>query len=245
MAMGMQRMNRQRVLVVEDDAAIRMGICDALRYHGYEVCEAPDGQAGLDAALTREVDIVLLDVLMPKKDGFTVLRELRAARPTMPVIMLTARGEESDRVRGLREGADDYVVKPFGSSELLARVAAVLRRSPQRPEQTDVTLIAGRTIDLNRREVTFADATTVYLSEREAATLGHLVRNRGRAITRDELLRAVWGLDPRGVQTRTVDMTVARLRELLRDDPLSPSVIITLRAKGYMLAGDGAAGAAS
>jgi DNA-binding response OmpR family regulator len=229
-------MNRQRILVVEDDSAIRRGIGDALRFSGYEVAEAADGVTGLDCALTGAIDLVLLDVLMPKKDGFAVLQELRIARPTMPVIMLTAKGEEHDRVRGLRAGADDYVVKPFSATELLARVAAVLRRSPERSEQTSTLLVAGRSIDLNRREVTFPDATRVQLSEKEAATLGHLVRNRGRAISRDELLKAVWGLDPRGMQTRTVDMTIARLREILRDDPLHPKVIVTLRSKGYMLA---------
>jgi two-component system, OmpR family, alkaline phosphatase synthesis response regulator PhoP len=227
---------RKRILVVEDDAPIRRGIADALRFSGYDAVEAADGAAGLQAALTAEIDLVLLDVLMPKKDGFAVLKEVRAARPSMPVIMLTAKGEEADRVRGLREGSDDYVVKPFSATELLARVDAVLRRSPERPQQTESIQIAGRTIDLNRREVLFTDGTRATLSEREAQTLGHLIRNRGRAISRDELLRAVWGLDPRGVQTRTVDMTVARLRELLRDGPLSPRVIVTLRSKGYMLA---------
>jgi len=231
-------MIRQRVLVVEDDAAIRRGIADSLRFGGYEVSESADGEAGLTAALTAGIDLVLLDVLMPKVDGFTVLTRLRAARPSIPVIMLTAKGEEADRVRGLRAGADDYVVKPFGATELLARVAAVLRRSPERPDDIQQVTIAGRVIDLARREVRFADGTTALLSEREAHTLAHLARNRGRAISRDELLQSVWGLDPRGVQTRTVDMTIARLRELLRDDPQAPTVITTVRAKGYMLAHD-------
>lgn len=229
-------MSRQRVLVVEDDPSIRRGIADSLRFSGYDVAEAPDGKAGLLAALTAGVDLVLLDVLMPHLDGFAVLTQLRAARPSLPVIMLTAKGEEADRVRGLRAGADDYVVKPFSATELLARVAAVLRRSPERPDDIHHIAIAGRTIDLARREVTFADATTALLSDREAHTLAHLARNRGRAISREELLKSVWGLDPRGVQTRTVDMTIARLRELLRDDPHAPNVIVTVRAIGYMLA---------
>lgn len=229
---------RQRVLVVEDDAAIRRGLCDALRFSGYEPLEASDGRSGLEAAITASVDLVLLDVLMPRMDGFAVLAELRKVAPGLPVIMLTARGEEQDRVRGLREGADDYVVKPFSATELLARVAAVLRRSPERPVETRRVVIAGRDIDLERREVAFADGTRAMLSEREAQTLAYLVRNPGRAIARDELLRAVWGLDPRGVHTRTVDMTVARLRELLRDDPADPRVVVTVRAKGYMIALD-------
>jgi DNA-binding response OmpR family regulator len=233
---------RQRVLVVEDDAAIRRGLCDALRFAGYEPIEAADGKSGLDAALTRGPNLVLLDVLMPGLDGFQVLAELRRAQPTLPVIMLTARGEEQDRVRGLREGADDYVVKPFSATELLARVAAVLRRTPERPAETQKLCIAGRTIDLARREVCFDDGSRAALSERETQTLAYLIRSPGRAISRDELLKSVWGLDPRGMQTRTVDMTIARLRELLRDDPADPKVIVTVRAKGYMLAGTGLSG---
>jgi len=226
-----------RVLVVEDDPAIRRGLVDALKFSGYATQEAADGAAGLDAALTGEIDLVLLDILMPKMDGYAVLREIRRAKPGLPVIFLTAKGEEADRVRGLRDGADDYVVKPFSPTELFARVEAVLRRSPERPRSVAGVTIAGRQIDLARREVRFEDGTHEMLSEREAAVLSYLVANRGRAIAREELLSRVWGLDPRGVQTRTVDMTVARLRELLRDDPATPAVIVTVRAKGYMLAG--------
>lgn len=228
-----------RVLVVEDDAAIRRGLCDSVRFAGYAVQEAPDGKAGLDAALTGEVDLVLLDILMPKMDGLTVLKEIRRSKPALPVILLTAKGEEADRVRGLRDGADDYVVKPFSAAELLARIEAVLRRTPERPQSISRTVISGRQVDLERREVTLPDGERVVLSEREADVLAYLIRNPGRAITRDELLNRVWGLDPRGMHTRTVDMAVARLRELLRDDPANPSVIVTVRAKGYMLAMDG------
>ena len=235
-----------RILVVEDDAAIRRGLVDALTFSGYAASEAADGQAGLDAALSTEVDLVLLDVLMPRLDGFTVLRELRKAKASLPVIMLTAKGEEQDRVRGLREGADDYVVKPFSATELLARVEAVLRRSPERPSGIKTVNVAGRTIDFERREVVLPDGERAQMSQKEAEVAGYLVANRGRAIARDELLSRVWGLDPRGMHTRTVDMTIARLRELLHDDPTNPAVIVTVRAKGYMLAadagGDGRAG---
>lgn len=225
-----------RILVVEDDAAIRRGLTDALRFAGYVPMEASDGQAGLDAALSAEVDLVLLDILMPKVDGLTVLREIRRTRPVLPVIMLTAKGEEHDRVRGLRDGADDYVVKPFSATELLARVEAVLRRSAERPRPMKSASVSGRGIDLERREVVHPDGTRLTLSDREAETLAYLIANPGRAIARDELLARVWGLDPRGMQTRTVDMTIARLRELLRDDPSEPAVIVTVRSKGYMLA---------
>lgn len=225
-----------RILVVEDDAAIRRGLCDALRFAGYQPFEAGDGQAGLDAALSIDVDLVLLDILMPKVDGLTVLREVRRSRPVLPVIMLTAKGEEHDRVRGLRDGADDYVVKPFSATELLARVEAVLRRSAERPRPVKAVRIAGRHIDLERREVVHDNGDRVALSDREGETLAYLIANSGRSISRDELLTRVWGLDPRGVQTRTVDMTIARLRELLRDSPTEPVVIVTVRSKGYMLA---------
>lgn len=226
-----------RVLVVEDDGAIRRGLVDLLRVSGYAPLEAPDGQAGLELAVSAEIDLVLLDILMPRLDGWGVLREIRRTRPSLPVIMLTAKGEEGDRVRGLHDGADDYVVKPFSPKELLARVEAVLRRSPERPRAVAKATIAGRVIDFERREVTLPDGTREALSERESEVLSYLVANRGRAIARDELLSRVWGLDPRGVQTRTVDMTIARLREVLRDDSSSPAVIVTVRQRGYMLAG--------
>ena len=224
------------VLVVEDDAAIRRGIVDCLRFAGYEVFEAGDGEEGLSTALTVGPDLVLLDVLMPKKDGFEVLKELRRTRPSMPVIMLTARGAEEDRVRGLRTGADDYMVKPFNTGELVARVEAVLRRSPARPNAVAHLEVAGRSIDFERREGTLPDGSLVHFTEREVEVLSFLAANPSRAISRDELLRCVWGLDPRGVKTRTVDMLIARLRERLGDDKPEPVVIFTVRGKGYMLA---------
>ncbi|MFZ4576467.1 MAG: response regulator transcription factor, partial [Phycisphaerales bacterium] len=193
-----------KVLVVEDDAAIRRGICDALKFAGYAPVEAADGAAGLAAALGQDPDLVLLDVLMPKMDGFTVLGELRKAKATLPVILLTAKGEESDRVRGLRQGADDYVVKPFSVNELLARVEAVLRRSAERPRAVAKLGVAGRQIDLERREVLLPDGVRELMSERETELLAYLAANRGRAVSRDELLSRVWGLDPRGMHTRTV-----------------------------------------
>lgn len=233
-------MSLGRILIVEDDAAIRRGLVDALKFTGYATREAADGVAGLDAAITGEIDLVLLDILMPKLDGFSVLREIRKAKPGLPVIMLTAKGEEADRVRGLKEGADDYVVKPFSPTELFARVEAVLRRSAERPRSVAGVIIAGRKIDLERREVIFGDGQRELLSQREAEVLSYLIANRGRAIAREELLSRVWGLDPRGVQTRTVDMAIARLRELLKDDPSDPAVIVTVRARGYMLSAEGA-----
>lgn len=230
------------VLVVEDDAPIRRGLVDALQFAGYAPLEAGDGRSGLETALRGTCDLVLLDIQLPELDGFTVLTELRRARPTLPIILLTARGAEEDRVRGLRSGADDYVVKPFSTSELLARVEAVLRRSPERPDDIEALAIAGRTIDFARREARLADGSCVSLTDRETGLVRYLAANPGRAISREELLRAVWGLDPRGVQTRTVDMHVARLREHLGDDSSNPEVLVTVRGKGYMIAGPAEAG---
>jgi DNA-binding response OmpR family regulator len=229
-------MPARHVLVVEDDAAIRRGLCDVLRFGGYGVLEAADGEAGLDLAVSAEIDLVLLDVLLPRLDGFGVLAKLRAARPTLPVILVTAKGAESDRVQGLRGGADDYVVKPFSAKELLARVEAVLRRSASRPTDVGAVDVAGRRVDFERREVRVDGGEPRQLSEREAELLRYLAANAGRVVTRDELLRNVWRLDPRGVETRAVDMHVARLREKLGDDADAPRVVVTVRGKGYMLA---------
>jgi two-component system, OmpR family, alkaline phosphatase synthesis response regulator PhoP len=224
-----------RILVVEDDSAIRRGVCDALRFGGYEPLEAADGREGFEAATEAGVDLVLLDITMPERDGLSVLEELRRIRPGLPVIFLTARGEAEDRVRGLRLGADDYVVKPFNAGELLARVEAVLRRSAERPRPVPELHIAGRAVDFARREVAFPDGRRALLAQREAEVLEYLAANRGRAISRDELLRRVWGIDPRGAQTRTVDMAIARLREQLGDDSARPAVVLTVRGQGYML----------
>lgn len=229
-------MARARVLIIEDDAGVRKAVADALDAFGYDSESAKDGEEGLSRALGEAFDLVLLDVRMPRMDGHAVLAELRRARPGLPVIFLTARGESDERVKGLRGGADDYVVKPFGAEELAARIEAVLRRSPERPTAVESIHADGLTVNLARREVLRQGQPAIQITEKEAALLGYLAGSPGRAISRDELLSRVWGLDPRGVRTRTVDMAVARLREQLGDDPTNPSVIVTVRGKGYMLA---------
>ena len=226
-------MSARRVLVVEDDPAIRRGLVDALGFEGYAVEETGDGKQALALASAGDFDLVLLDLVLPGIDGLQVLDAIRRLKPALPVIMVTARGAESDRVRGLKTGADDYVVKPFSASELLARVAAVLRRSPARPERAASLTCDGLTIDLSRREVRPAAGDARVLSEKEAAILAYLAGCRDRAVSRDELLAQVWGLDPQGLDTRTVDMHVARLREKLTQHQ---DLIVTVRAKGYMLA---------
>jgi DNA-binding response OmpR family regulator len=227
-------MASRRALVVEDDSAIRRGVCDMLRYHGFEVQEAADGDEVLEQAQSAEVDIVLLDLILPGTLGLEILEQVRNARPTLPIIIMTAKGEEADRIKGLKLGADDYVVKPFSIKELIARIEAVLRRSPERPSDVKKVNIPGAVVDLGRSEVKFKDGTRNELSEKEVELLGYLARNRGRAISRDEILQRVWRIEPRGMDTRTLDMHIARLREKLRDDPGEPGIIMTVRGKGYM-----------
>jgi two-component system alkaline phosphatase synthesis response regulator PhoP len=231
-------MSLGRVLVIEDEPSIRRGVADALGTGGYSALEAADGRTGLETALAASVDLVLLDLMLPGMDGLEVLEQIRAARPGLPVICLTAMGEPADRVRGLKLGADDYVVKPFGVAELLARIEAVLRRSSERPQTTGIVSLAGRTVDLDRREVTLADGEVRTLAQREAEVLAYLVAHSGRPASREELLRRVWGLDPRGVTSRTVDMAIARLREHLGDDASAGEVVRTVRGRGYMVVPD-------
>lgn len=233
-------MSLPHIVVVEDEPAIRRGVVDALRVIGYPVSEAPDGESGLDAALRRDVGLVLLDLLLPKRDGLDVLAELRKTRPNLPVIILTARGSEEDRIRGLKMGADDYVVKPFSARELLARVEAVLRRSPSRPVSITGARLGKAKLDLQRREVHWPGGVRGELSETEAAILSYLLAHRDRTVTRDDLLVSVWGIPPHGLETRAIDMHIARLRAKLRDPSgkPTPEAVVTVRARGYMAGPD-------
>lgn len=230
-------MSKQCILVVEDDAAIRRGIVHSLHFHGYEVREAGDVPEGLARAAAGAFDLLLLDLNLPGGEGLDILRAVRARSSAVPVIILTARGDEEDRVRGLKLGADDYVVKPFGAMELAARIEAVLRRSPARPEAPREVPVPGGVLDLGHRELRFEDGAATPLSEREAELLLFLVTHSGRAVGRDEILAQVWRLNPDAVETRTVDMHVARLREKLRDDAAAPRIILTLRGRGYQFVG--------
>ena len=229
-------MAKRQILVIEDNDPIRQGIVDALDFHGYRTMEAADGNEGCRMAVSVDCDLILLDLILPGRDGLEILKEVRATRPTLPVIILTARGQESDRVQGLQLGADDYMVKPFSVKELMARVEAVLRRSPERPSDVSTVPIPEGVIDLARCEVRFDDGERVELSEREMDLIRYLAKNSARAISRDEILSRVWRINPKGISTRTIDMHIARLREKLRDDPADPSILITVRGKGYMFA---------
>ena len=224
-------MDNPVILVVEDDPAVRLGIVDVLSFAGYEVLSEADGISGRETALRARYELLLLDLVMPGCSGFDVLEALKKERPGQPVIILSARGEENDRVKGLKMGADDYVVKPFSVRELLARVDAVLRRTTERPAAVEEFSLDGASVDFARREVRFEDGTREELSERESDLLRYLVSQSGRAVPREELLRQVWGIDPKNITTRTVDMHVANLRQKLRNE----EALVTVRGKGYMI----------
>lgn len=226
-------MAARRVLVVEDDPAIRRGVVDALRFHGFTPLEAATFKDALQAATRDSFELLLLDLVLPGGDGLDILREARGLRPTLPVIVLTARGQEDDRIKGLNLGADDYVVKPFSVKELMARVDAVLRRSAERPLDVTEVSFSGGIADLQKCELRFRDGRNELLSERELELLRYLAQNTERVVSREELLQRVWRLSANVARTRTVDMHIARLREKLRDDADAPKVLLTVRGKGY------------
>ena len=221
------------ILVVEDDNGVRQGITDALTFSGYNVIQASDGKQGMEMALTCQYNLLMLDIVMPYFSGFEILEKLNEVRSGQPVIILSAKGQEVDRVKGLTMGADDYVVKPFSVREMLARVDAVLRRSTERPAEVRQLDFREGIADFDRHEIRYQDGGREDLSDREVELLRYLSANSGRAVDRDEILRHVWGLDPKGVNTRTIDMHIANLRNKLRDQ--QQDVLATVRGKGYMV----------
>ncbi len=224
-------MSEISILVIEDDPAIRRGIVDVLEYAGYVTLEAADGTAGMELALKANYRLLLLDLVMPGPSGFDILAALRKKRPGQAVIVLSARGEENDRVRGLTGGADDYVVKPFGMKELLARVDAVLRRTCERAAPADSREIPGGSVDFRERALRFADGRREELSERETDLLRYLLDSNGRIVSREEILRNLWNLDPDRTETRTIDMHIMHLRAKLGDR--DQTHLATIRGRGY------------
>ena len=216
--------------MVEDEASLREGIVDLLTGDGHEVVAVGDGIAGVEAGLRDAFDLVVLDLMLPRLDGMEVCRRLRAARPGSPILMLTARGSEDDKVRGLMEGADDYVTKPFSARELLARVRVLGRRAPA-DASLDELQLDGAVIDLARMMVVRGD-DRVALTPREVGIVRWLYRHRDRVVSRAELLEQVFG--QRGdLQTRAVDMAIAVLRKKLEADPGRPVVIVSVKGAGY------------
>jgi two-component system response regulator RegX3 len=218
-----------RLLVVEDEPGLREGLVDLLTADGHEVVAAADGVAGLEAGVADPFDVVVLDVMLPRLDGLEVCRRLRAARPGTPILLLTARGSEDDKVRGLGDGADDYVTKPFSARELLARVRALGRRAPA--EVADVLDVDGVTLDFARLTA-LRDGAKTTLTPREVGILRWLHRHRGRVVGRAELLERVFGV--RGdLETRSVDMAIAVLRKKVERDPGKPAIIVSVKGAGY------------
>jgi DNA-binding response OmpR family regulator len=219
-----------RILVVEDEPSLREGIVDLLKADGHDITAVGDGVSGVEAGLRDPFDLVVLDLMLPRLDGMEVCRRLRAARPGTPILMLTARGSEDDKVRGLMEGADDYVTKPFSARELLARVRVLGRRTPQ-GESLDELQIDGAVIDLARMVVVRGDNRTT-LTPREVGIVRWLHRHQDRVVTRAELLEQVFG--QRGdLQTRAVDMAIAVLRKKVESDPAKPTLIVSVKGAGY------------
>ncbi|MBC8127686.1 MAG: response regulator transcription factor [Gloeobacteraceae cyanobacterium ES-bin-144] len=229
-------MSNPVILVIEDDPAIRCGIVDVLEYAGYHTLEAADGHAGMEAALMANYRLLLLDLVLPGPSGFEILDALKRKRPGQAVIILSARGEENDRVRGLVNGADDYVVKPFSMKELLARVDAVLRRTCERAAPEDERAIPGGKVDFRKSVITFDDGRSEDLSEREAGLLRYLIDSCGRLVTREEILRNLWNLNPDRTETRTIDMHIMHLRTKLGDK--DQQMLVTVRGKGYQFLAD-------
>ncbi len=231
---------KAKILLAEDDTNIRLGLVATLESDGYAVTAASDGAQALKLFPQEKFDLVLLDVMMPKASGYDVCRELRARGTRVPVLFLTAKGEEIDKVVGLKLGADDYVTKPFGVHELLARVEALLRRARQSdekksPELPPVFRLGAAEIDRRKFTVTTSHGA-VALTARELKLAEVFAAHPGEVLTRDALLNAVWGVDYFGT-TRTLDQHVAQLRKKIEADPETPSVIVTVHGVGYRCAG--------
>jgi DNA-binding response OmpR family regulator len=222
-----------RLLIIEDEAPMRTALVETLKAEGYRVLSAADGPSGLELACTEPFDLILLDVMMPGLDGFAVCRELRKRGRSMPVLMLTAKGQVDDRVDGLDSGADDYLVKPFSLRELLARVRALLRRKEREQAIGNSLEIGDATIDFTKRTL-IRGADSFDLSEKELGMLRLLAAEAGETVSREKFLDVVWGYHAYP-STRTVDNFIAALRTKLEQDPANPRHLVTVRGVGYRL----------
>ena len=222
----------ETILIIEDDPVMLRGLKDNFAYAGYTVLTAADGEAGLDAALDAKPDLILLDIMLPRINGYEICRLIRKENLDMPIIMLTAKGEESDIVLGLNLGADDYVTKPFSIKELLARVAAFLRRRQQ--DETQQITFGNFTLDLTACQLRSNDRN-VTLTPKEFKLLAFFLTKQGKALTRDDILNHVWGYNS-FCGHRSVDRCVTTLRNKIEPDPHNPTFIHTLRQIGYRFA---------
>ena len=224
-----------KILIVEDEPNMVAGLRDNFEFEGYQVVTAPDGVAGLERALSEMPDLVILDVMMPRMSGLEVCQQLKAKRPSIPIIMLTARGQEVDKVVGLELSADDYVTKPFSIRELLARVKAVLRRAQTSPKNGDRYMFGDVEVNLRSCQVV-RKGKALDFSSKEFELLKYFLSHSGEAISRDRLLEEVWGYD-RFPTTRTVDAHIVRLRQKLEPKPDDPHFILTVHGVGYKFVG--------
>ncbi|MEQ9166882.1 MAG: response regulator transcription factor [Fulvivirga sp.] len=222
------------ILIVEDEPAMQLGLKDNLQFEGYNVTIASDGQTGLDKILTNQFDLVLLDVMLPNISGFDVCKNARSKGIDTPIILLTARGEEIDKVLGLELGADDYMTKPFSVRELLARIKANLRRTGALSKKDEVINLGKLTIQFDAYSVSSTDDDDIKLSHKEFEILKYLYENKNKVVSRYDLLEKIWGYDEQPT-TRTVDNFIARLRQKIEDDHNHPTVILTVHGIGYKL----------
>jgi two-component system alkaline phosphatase synthesis response regulator PhoP len=226
----------RRILLVEDEPGLVLTLTDRLESEGYEIETAADGDSGLERASSRHFDLIVLDVMLPRRNGFEVCRALRERGNQTPVIMLTARGHVADKVAGLKLGADDYVTKPFEMVELLARIEAHLRRLPSEAPLTGTQYVFGPVhVDLRSAEVR-RDGRVLDLSAREFRLLAYFIEHRGATVSRDELLNQVWGYNAMP-STRTVDVHVAWLRQKIEPNPRHPRYLLTIHGLGYKFVG--------
>ncbi|MFL6286479.1 MAG: response regulator transcription factor [Pyrinomonadaceae bacterium] len=228
-------MDMRKVLIVEDDQAMAVALRDGFTYEGYAVHVARDGAAGLRMAEERSHDLLILDVMLPRMSGLDVCRQLRSAGNYTPIIMLTARGQEIDKVLGLKTGADDYVTKPFSFLELMARVEAVLRRTSKSLESVEQVSFGDVEMNFKTFEAS-KGGRALELSPREFKMMKYFVEHRGEVVTRDQLLDHVWGYEGLPL-TRTVDMHIAKLRQKIEDTPSDPHHVITVHRVGYKFTG--------
>jgi DNA-binding response OmpR family regulator len=224
-----------KILIIEDEPKMVAGLRDNFEFEGYEVLAAYDGAEGLERALQDMPDLVLLDVMMPKLSGLDVCKQLKTKRPSLPIIMLTARGQEVDKVVGLELGADDYVTKPFSIRELLARVKAVLRRVPRGASNGDQVGFSDVAVDLKSCRV-MRRGKVLDFSAKEFDLLKYFIKHSGETLSRDRLLSEVWGYD-RFPTTRTVDAHIVRLRQKLEPNPEQPQFFLTVHGMGYKFVG--------
>jgi two-component system alkaline phosphatase synthesis response regulator PhoP len=227
--------NMARILIVEDEPSMVAGLRDNFEYEGYEVITAPDGIAGLESALKEAPDLVILDVMMPRMSGLDVCKQLKSKRPSLPIIMLTARGQELDKVVGLELGADDYVTKPFSIRELLARIKAVLRRAPAVPKEQERYSFGDVEVNLRSCQVS-RKGRALDFSSKEFELLKYFLCHPGETLSRDRLLEEVWGYESFPT-TRTVDAHIVRLRQKLEPKPEEPRFFLTVHGTGYKFVG--------